>query len=272
TSNTPAMRLEQNNSGGFTAQTWDVAGNEANFFVRDVTGGSRLPFRIRPGAPTSSVDISADGDVGIGTASPSNSLHVLRSDGTAKILVQESNGTTVARELIKMQNNGDPFLIFNNSNTASTWSNGLQGGSFVILDQADVQTEFILTGAGNLTVSGTVTPMSSREVKQAFDGVDNNTVLGRVLAMPITTWAYKADPSVRHMGPMAEDFFSAFNLGADNKGISVTDSAGVAFAAIQGLYHEVEQKNAALTARNAELEGRLATLEKMVQELAAKKN
>src|SRR5256885_8292 len=39
TSNTPAMRLEQTNAGGFTAQTWDVAGNEANFFVRDVTGG-----------------------------------------------------------------------------------------------------------------------------------------------------------------------------------------------------------------------------------------
>ncbi|HXQ34965.1 MAG TPA: tail fiber domain-containing protein, partial [Anaerolineales bacterium] len=69
---TPAMRLEQNNSGGFTAQTWDVAGNEANFFVRDVTGGSRLPFRIRPGAPTSSVDISANGNVGIGTGSPTN--------------------------------------------------------------------------------------------------------------------------------------------------------------------------------------------------------
>ena len=58
TSNTPAHRLEQNSSGGFTAQTWDIAGNEANFFVRDVTGGSRLPFRIRPGAPTSSIDIS----------------------------------------------------------------------------------------------------------------------------------------------------------------------------------------------------------------------
>jgi len=43
TSDTPALRFEQNASGGFTAQTWDVAGNEANLFVRDVTGGSRLP-------------------------------------------------------------------------------------------------------------------------------------------------------------------------------------------------------------------------------------
>jgi len=80
TSNTPAIRLEQNNSGGFTAQTWDVAGNEANFFVRDVTGGSKLSFRIRPGAPTSSVDISADGDVGVGTASPEAKLHVFGAD------------------------------------------------------------------------------------------------------------------------------------------------------------------------------------------------
>jgi hypothetical protein len=70
TTDTPAIRLEQNNTGGFTAQTWDIAGNEANFFVRDVTSGSRLPLRIRPGAPTSSVDVAASGNVGIGTASP----------------------------------------------------------------------------------------------------------------------------------------------------------------------------------------------------------
>lgn len=81
TTDTPGLRLEQNNSGGFTAQTWDVAGNEANFFVRDVTSGSRLPFRIRPGAPTSSLDISADGDTGINTASPNLKLEVLGSPG-----------------------------------------------------------------------------------------------------------------------------------------------------------------------------------------------
>jgi hypothetical protein len=81
TADTPAIRLEQNNTGGFTAQTWDVAGNEANFFVRDVTSGSRLPFRIRPGAPTSSIDISADGDVGISTASPNLRLEVFGSAG-----------------------------------------------------------------------------------------------------------------------------------------------------------------------------------------------
>jgi hypothetical protein len=102
TSNTPGIRLEQNNSGGFTAQTWDIAGNEANFFVRDVTSGSRLSFRIRPGAPTSSLDISADGDVGVGTGSPEAPLHVvtdvagvgLQLDAPGDIFFRERNTTT----------------------------------------------------------------------------------------------------------------------------------------------------------------------------------
>ncbi|HWI72392.1 MAG TPA: hypothetical protein VNT55_10585 [Baekduia sp.] len=59
---TPGIRLLQTGVS-FAAQTWDVAGNEANFFIRDLTGGSRLPFRIRPGAPTSSIDIAASGEV-----------------------------------------------------------------------------------------------------------------------------------------------------------------------------------------------------------------
>ena len=76
TTDTPALRLEQNNSGGFTAQTWDIGANEANFFVRDVTSGSRLPFRIRPGAPTSSIDISGAGNVGVGLGTPIHKLDV----------------------------------------------------------------------------------------------------------------------------------------------------------------------------------------------------
>ena len=97
TTDTPAIRLEQNNSGGFTAQTWDVAGNEANFFVRDVTSGSRLPFRIRPGAPTSSIDIAATGNVGIGTGSPTNAkLYIFGGNDAAStnaIHISSTDGT-----------------------------------------------------------------------------------------------------------------------------------------------------------------------------------
>jgi hypothetical protein len=98
TTDTPAMRLEQNNAGGFTAQTWDIAGNEANFFVRDVTS-SRLPFRIRPGAPTSSLDIAATGFVGVGTGSPAlvsgTSSQILEIAGTSNpgLALRNTNGT-----------------------------------------------------------------------------------------------------------------------------------------------------------------------------------
>jgi len=76
---TPTLRLDQDGSSGFAPQVWDVAGNETSFFIRDVTGGSTLPFRINPGAPSSSIHINASGDVGMGTASPGSSLQVRRT-------------------------------------------------------------------------------------------------------------------------------------------------------------------------------------------------
>lgn len=79
--NTPTLRLEQDGSNGFTAQTWDIAGNEAGFFIRDATNSSTLPFRIRPGASSSVIDISADDEVGINTTSPDAMLDVIGSTG-----------------------------------------------------------------------------------------------------------------------------------------------------------------------------------------------
>jgi hypothetical protein len=75
------LRLEQNGSSGFTAQTWDVAGNETNFFVRDVTHDSKLPFKIKPDSPDDSLYIAPAG-VGIGNDNPQAKLHVT---GTALI-------------------------------------------------------------------------------------------------------------------------------------------------------------------------------------------
>jgi len=95
--NTPTLRLEQDGSSGFTPQTWDVAGNEANFFIRDATNGSTLSFRIRPSAPSSSIDIAADGDVGVGTDSPAARLHVRRlGDEEASLLINNAGNATTA--------------------------------------------------------------------------------------------------------------------------------------------------------------------------------
>ncbi len=110
TGNTPAIRLEQNNTGGFTAQTWDIGANEANFFVRDVTSGSLLPFRIRPGAPTSSIDISANGNVGIGTGSPSRRLHVHSNANTVIQVTDLVSGTASTDGFQFIQGGANSFL------------------------------------------------------------------------------------------------------------------------------------------------------------------
>ena len=120
TTDTPAIRLEQNNSGGFTAQTWDVAGNEANFFVRDVTSGSRLPFRIRPGAPTSSIDISASGNVGILNASPGAPLDI---SGNTTILGADDGLTTRTTGVTKTSRIAIP--PFTSTNLNFTYSGAL---------------------------------------------------------------------------------------------------------------------------------------------------
>jgi len=89
--NTPTLRLEQDGSSGFTPQTWDVAGNEANFFIRDATNGSTLPFRIFPGAASNVLNIAANDNVGIGTTSPDYSLEVERSGAGATIVANRSD-------------------------------------------------------------------------------------------------------------------------------------------------------------------------------------
>jgi hypothetical protein len=157
TTDTPAIRLEQNNSGGFTAQTWDVAGNEANFFVRDVTSGSRLPFRIRPGAPTSSIDISASGNVGIGTASPSTTLDVF---GNTMTLGADTGAATRTNSTIKLNRLAmPPFTLTNlnfgvlNAATTSTDNIVGIGGSAAGLSAATIIS--FNTGATTNTDTGT---------------------------------------------------------------------------------------------------------------------
>jgi hypothetical protein len=164
--NTPTLRLEQDGSSGFAPQTWDVAGNEAGFFIRDVTNGSQLSLRIRPGAPSSSIDIAADGDVGIGTGSPSSAdcglngtddcaVHVRRTNGQASLFVEEASSTEAQRVMLVLENNGAVQTELRDT-TANTWRFGLNNnGDFVINDTGDLGTaEMQITTAGVVSVNG----------------------------------------------------------------------------------------------------------------------
>lgn len=264
TSDTPAIRLEQTNAGGYTAQTWDVAGNEANFFVRDLTSGSRLPFRIRPGAPTSSLDIAASGNVGIGIASASKPLHIQRTNGTAGLLVEETAGVS-GQALIEMKNNAAVRLYLRNTGvTQQLWAIR-HNGNFQINTDDDNTVEFSLASTGDLTIGGALTQNSDVNSKENFEPINGQEILDKLTAIPITKWNYKDnDDKIRHLGPMAQDFYARFGLGTDEKGISTLDMGGVALAGIQQLNKNLHEKDKEI----AKLEARIADLEALIQKLA----
>lgn len=160
----PTLRLEQDGSSGFTSQTWDIAGNETNFFIRDVTNGSRLSFRIRPGAPQSSIDIAANGFVGFGTATPSAPVDISRSDGEAELLVQNTAGTTATRKAVTLVNNGPSRLSFVNtaaSGGGPVWSLD-NGPNFLIRDRTNNVLAVVISEAtGDMRIAGELTTAGS---------------------------------------------------------------------------------------------------------------
>lgn len=94
---------------------------------------------------------------------------------------------------------------------------------------------------------------SDRAAKAGLKEVDERGVLERLARVPISTWHYKEDPSVQHIGPMAQDFKEAFGMGADDKHISVVDGVGVSLAAIQGLHRELKTARENLSEQDREI-------------------
>jgi hypothetical protein len=89
--------------------------------------------------------------------------------------------------------------------------------------------------------------VSDRNLKRDIQAVDEQAVLESVARMPISTWSYKNDdPSVRHLGPMAQDFHAAFRLGSTDRAYDPIDAHGVEFAAIQALYERLRKDEALL--------------------------
>ena len=116
---------------------------------------------------------------------------------------------------------------------------------------------------------------SSRTLKENFENVDGEEVLLKMRGVPITKWTMIGvkDP-VPHLGPVAEDFYDAFQLGLGNTTIGLGDIDGVNFAAAKALESRTsimmeqmrakDEKIEHLEKKAAALEERLAKLEKLL--------
>ena len=256
----PTIRLDQQ-GGPLAAQSWDLAGDNANLFVRDVTGGGSTPFKVLAGGATDTLVVGTSQRVGIGTSSPSAKLHIDAVDdstvdnNTTALFVQNRSTVVANRAMLQLINNGGAAIFYEDTSSSLRWQTIASGRDFLVSRLGSGGVEFTLDDTGNLEITGTLTQGSDRSSKRDIEPVDVDDVLQRVAAMPISTWSYKKDGSgIRHLGPMAQDFHAAFGLGSDERRIATLDTSGVALAAVQALLGRIEELESQLDRVQAELE------------------
>lgn len=192
---TPTVRLEQDSSSGWSAQTWDVAGNESNFFIRDTTNGSKLPFRIQPGAPTSSLSIKSDGKVGIGTWSPAYDLEIQRTGAKPTLAVNRTDGAT-----------GKITAAINHVNMGTMTSHPLR---LVVGNQAratlNTDGSLAMDNGARCTAGGVWTDASSRALKENIRELNAHQAKEALEALNPVQFTFKADSEEEHVGFIAEE-------------------------------------------------------------------
>jgi trimeric autotransporter adhesin len=150
-------------------------------------------------------------------------------------------------------------------NTADAFVARARGGFSLIT----AGTAGAYTGATLPAGAGAWTTLSDANVKTAFRSVDVRSVLEQVIRMPITSWQYKAQQGIRHIGPTAQAFAASFGFGETDKGISTVDADGVAFAAIQGLNQKLDEQAKLISSRDKQIHQLERMNETLMKELVA---
>lgn len=128
------------------------------------------------------------------------------------------------------------------------------------------------TGATNgngakLTTGGVWTNGSSRTFKDRFHELDGVEVLTKIMDMNVLGWYYKGTNEY-HIGPVAEDFYSAFHAGNQDypveteRYISTVDPAGIALIGIKELKKENDRLKEEVISLRKEIEAIKAALKK----------
>lgn len=231
--------------------------NNRNLFSM-IAASATLAFSM--GVSAQALYVTPSGDVGVGTNAPLSSLEVTRSDGTAQILVTETNATPGSRTLFRLQNNGNTKFGVLNTEAGVEWAFANPGTGFRLSRQGSGVVEMEIFNNGDMKISGVLTEASDVNAKQDIEPVNGQNILEKLTNLEISEWSYKDAPGDRHVGPMAQDFYAAFGLGNTDKGIATLDSSGVALAAIKALMVE----NTLLKQRLSLLESQQADMQAVV--------
>ena len=117
--------------------------------------------------------------------------------------------------------------------------------------------------------AGSWSSLSDRAMKTSVVPLDDAAVLAKVAALPVSEWSYTSERGVRHVGPMAQDFYAAFGIGEDDRHITSIDEDGVALAAIKALHGENAALRAGMHSQHTELVALRGELRRLEAEVAS---
>ncbi|MBL7890350.1 MAG: tail fiber domain-containing protein [Bacteroidia bacterium] len=129
-----------------------------------------------------------------------------------------------------------------------------------------------MTGGVSLSAGGgSWASVSDKTKKDNFKKVSGDEILERLRKVEITTWNYKSqNDKIRHIGPMAQDFYREFGFGESDTTITTIDMDGISLAALQSLaskaqrLQEQEKEIEYLKAKIGKLEKEKVLLEKRI--------
>lgn len=237
---------ESNFASGETATISGGAGNWAGGTGSTVGGGSNntaSSIHTTVGGGLNNTASSLYSTVPGGRDNVADSLYSFAAGRRAKA---NHSGSFVWGD----SNNSDVSSFGNNTFTART-----SGGVAFYTNSG------LTTGVAVPPGGGSWASISDRNVKRNIEPIDPHVILSQLTQLPLATWNYESqDESIRHIGPMAQDFHAAFAVGEDERYITGIDADGVALAAIQGLHQIVQEKDCEIE----ELKARLTRLEAML--------
>ncbi|MBU1134495.1 MAG: tail fiber domain-containing protein [Candidatus Omnitrophica bacterium] len=200
--------------------TWDIGAGPIAFNIIDVES-STTPFRIGKGALDNSLVVGSAGNVGIGTTTPAEQLEVIGDIRTKAPIASGWGGTYLGLFTDYGSLPGYP------TNTYATLKTD---GSYIGFSAGGVYSAY-------MNSAGTWTAVSDRNKKENFINLNLQDVLAKIDQLPMYQWNFKGeDPSIKHIAPVAQDFYALFGLNGDNdKMISHIDPSGVALVGIKAL-------------------------------------
>ena len=155
-------------------------------------------------------------------------------------------------------NGGENYFSVDNTTVGKKLFKVLSDGSVSM--GADLSSTFLLSSSGDLAIHGTLSDSSDVNLKENITPVENAKVLEKISKLPISTWNYKENTQKdRHIGAMAQDFYSAFEFGPDELHIAPKDAAFVAMVGVKELLTKLDQRDAKI----AQLEKKVAKLQEL---------